>query len=522
MGLSAKHPYWTALEPLWTQMSDCRAGEQAIKAKGTTYLPETSGMREDGMGDGEPGHAAYLAYKTRAVFPSDVDDAIKGLVGIMHRKPPTIKVPAKLEPMLERMSAEGEDAETLLRRINALQLEHGRLGLLLDVKDDAPAGTLPYVAVYGAHSIINWATREGEDGVYETALVVLDETGVVMQPDLTWQEQEQFRVLTTDTAMHEILRREGDAPKNPTYIVAVGEGDQDLASFTEETMLKPSISAKVLSTIPFVFVNTQDLAPDPEQPPLLGLSNMCLAIYRGEADYRQTLFMQGQDTLVIIGSDAGLDPESEKSERRIGAGAIIELPGGSGHDAKYIGVTSDGLTEMREALKNDRDIAAQLGMKLLDLAEGSSQQSGDALRIRVAARTASITSIARAGAAALERLLRLAAEWVGANPDEVEVVPNVDFSAEGMTGEELVKWVDAKLKGAPISWQTIHDMLREREVTQLTFEEEQELIDEEAPTGGTNPKTGDPLGEDDEEGGPVPPGDPEEEDDDEQAPPGGT
>src|SRR5690606_16749209 len=134
-------------------------------------------------------------------------------------------------------------------------------------------------------------------------------------------------------------------------------------------------------------------------PPLLGLSNLCLAIYRGEADYRQALFQQGQDTLVVIG---GLEYDEQGKPLRLGAGAVVGVP--LGGDAKYVGTEGKGLAEMRQALENDKAAAVQRGARLLT-AKGGDRQSGEALRVRVAAQTATLTIMAKTAAAGLEWLL---------------------------------------------------------------------------------------------------------------------
>jgi hypothetical protein len=113
-------------------------------------------------------------------------------------------------------------------------------------------------------------------------------------------------------------------------------------------------------------------------------------------------------------------------------------------------------------------------------------ESGDALRIRVSARTASLNQIALAGAEGLQTALRTIAQWMGANPAEAKVTPNLDFVDEQMDGQALVSLMTAKSLGAPLSKRTIHDRMREQEITALTFEEEMEEIESEEPepTGG--------------------------------------
>jgi hypothetical protein len=207
------------------------------------------------------------------------------------------------------------------------------------------------------------------------------------------------------------------------------------------------------------------------------LANLALAIYRGEADHRHALFMQGQDTLVVIGA-----PEEDKTYR-VGANATITVP--IGGDAKFIGVSSQGLSEMRHNLENDKKIAAIRGAQLIDTTSRQ-RESGEALEIRVAAQTATLTQIAKAGAEGLKRILRIAAEWLGDNPSEVDVIPNTDFTAAEMSGKELVDLMTAKMLGAPLGKEEVHAIMRRRGLTNLTFEESMSKIEEEGPTGPTD------------------------------------
>jgi hypothetical protein len=218
---------------------------------------------------------------------------------------------------------------------------------------------------------------------------------------------------------------------------------------------------------------------------LIGLARICLAIYRGEADYRQSLFMQGQDTLVIIGGTPINDPSDPRNgegdtARRVGAGATIDV--NVGGDAKYIGVGGEGLAEQRSSLENDKQAAASKAGQLISPAAGK-QESGDALTTRVSAQTASLTTIAKTGAAALEAILKQIARWMGLNEAEVIVEANTEFLDQLMTFKDLSDAMDARMKGAPTSLKSIHDNMLARGMTEMTFEEEiaQILIEKSMP-----------------------------------------
>lgn len=465
MSIDQKHPLYSKVVPDWEMMGDTFKGERIIKEAGLRYLSATPGQIIDGLNDGQMGMKNYLSYKSRARFPDFVSTAVEALLGIMHHKPANIELPDKMKPLLQKATVKGESLQQLLRRINEHQLITGRVSLLADVENGANAGALPYIALYNAADLINWDDGAREELILQTLnLVVLNESEYEREPDFSWDFKNKFRIL--------IL---GDVDKNEASgVYRMGEisGEKDGLEFSDASLITPSIAGRTLEKLPFVIINTKDLLADPDDPPLLGLANLALGVYRGEADYRQTLFMQGQDTFVIIGG-------GDTDNIRVGAGAVISVT--EGGDAKYVGVQSQGLSEMRRALENDRAEAAEMGGKLLDT-RGKNAESGDALRIRVSARTASLNQIVQTGAEGLSDILKIMAEWIGEDPDKVLLEPNSDFADDEIDGDTLLKWVQAKSMGAPLSNKSIHERLRDKDLTSMSFDEEMSAIKSELDT----------------------------------------
>lgn len=506
MSVSEKHPLYDLFVEDWQQMSDTYDGERVVKNAGVTYLPPTAGMVADGMqNENQPGYKAYQAYKTRAVYHDFVKDAITTMVDLMNRKPAQIKLPARMEPLREKVTAEGHSLATLLRQIHFHQLRHSRFGLLVDVRSGEGPTALPYIATYAAKKIINWDTGKREDNKSDLDFLVLDETEHE-RVNFTWEEQEKYRVLLAPNSDLVTLLSSDRviSPTGDSFWVAPVRGKDGLLA--SAAAIQPQIAGKGLPYIPFTFINAGDLESAPEPPVLIGLSNLTLAIYRGEADYRQTLFMQGQDTLVIIG--AVVDADEDGASTRVGSGARLEVP--IGGDAKYIGVSSEGLTEQRESLKADKEQAAERGARLLDFGD-SSRQSGDALRIRVSARTTTLRTLALVSGEGLQRALRQIAEWIGEDPKQVIVEPNLDFTDDLFTGQDVLEFMQSKAMGAPLSLKSIHDHFRKKDLTHKTFEDEMaEIEGERALTMGTvlDPTKPDPGNENNPDNGRGNPEDP--------------
>lgn len=467
MALNSKHPQYSSTVVDQQLMRDAYAGERLIKEKGTEYLPPMPSMVLDGMGGTKRGQVAYDAYKMRAVFPDFVSDAVERLMGLMHQKPATIEVPAQMNPLIEKMTVDGESAQDLLRRINEQQLVTGRTGLLLDLPmNPDPSNPLPYVALYCGEALLNWDDGSTVPGENKLELVVMNESGFVRDNNFEWREVERYRVL-------ELKAPEENS--KPVFRSGLFEGSN--TNYSEAQMKMPMLRGKTLEQIPFVFINSKDNLPTPDNPPLLGLGRLSLTIYRGEADYRQCLFMQGQDTLVIEGGMKQAEPGGD-DETRVGAGAVIEVD--MGGSAQYIGVSSLGLSELRTSLENDRKQASMKSGQLIDQM-GAKAESGDALDTRLAAQTATLNQLALAGARGLEKILKICAEWMGLNPNDVKVSANLEFADMTLDAAGLSQIMGAKLLGAPISLESIHRLMQNKDMTNLSFEDEIAKIMEEKP-----------------------------------------
>lgn len=517
-GIATPHPDYSARRPDWVLMFDANEGQRHIKSKNTAYLPATSGQRALSATPtklSDEGLELYTAYLTRAFFPDLVKETVRALAGILDREAANIELPPALEDMRELATPKGESLNDLLIQMHIQQLLYGRLGLLVDVD---PERDLPVIVAYPAPQILNWDdlttsadNKQLDEGKRNVAIrkllmVVIDESRYERDTGdgFTWNIVPRYRALSLG---------KGAASVYTTQVERDGHMQAEVI---------PEIRGRQFEEIPFVFVNTTDTATKPGDVPLVNLANLAMAIYRGEADHRGALFMGGQDTLVVTGYDLTNESDGPDTKEKliIGSGAYINLPEPDA-DAKFIGPNSNALEEQRTSLENDYTRAGEEGVKLLS--SGSSAESTETLRIRVAARTATLQTIAMTAATALETALRHAAVAVGADPAQVKVEPNLDFIDESTDPSDLIKFAQAKKAGMPMSWKSVHNWLRQKDFTEFTFDEElAEMLGEES-NELLNPP--DPvLGEGggfDENGNPAQPGTGEEKAPGEGEPAGG-
>lgn len=471
MSVSTKHPLYDKWLSYWIKGQDCYSGEAVIKENGLKYLPCTSGMYLDGMENGQLGLENYSNYVLRSVFPEYVKSTIERNVGRIHLKPFAIQLPEAMEPMRNNATPQGETLLGLLVRLNVEQMITGRVGLLLSIpKNVNPSKPMPTIATYNAISIRNWS-HTNNDGQQDLQMMVLDESRKELNVStLEWEDVEEFRVL-----------RLNKSSNTPVYEFGILSADQlpDTVNMTT-----PKLAGKVLNSIPFIVLNSKDLAFDPDRPPLDVLANLSLTEYRGEADYRQALHQQGQETLVIIGgvdksdmSDSNAFPSADDQQGavRTGVGTTIEVD--TEGDAKYIGVSSSGLSEQRLSMENDRAIGQAVSGSVVK--EGRQVESSNTISTRIGSQTTTLNQISVSSAKALERILKQQAEWMMLDPDEVVIVANQDFDPQQYNTTTLKELAKAKLDGLPLSQATIHAFCKERGFTEHEFADELKLMQDE-------------------------------------------
>lgn len=446
----------------WKRLLDTiEGGEREVKERGTEYLPKTSGQKQNN----QAGEKVYQAYKDRSVFYGYSKDTLIAMLGVMHSKPAKIEIP----PAISELNKEAENPEgwrvglnQMLKEINRNQLTYGRYGILVDMPDEATPSqmAIPKLLKYEAFFILDWGTRELPNGDIILDRLVLAEV-----------KNDEMRRINYDEPKIILRLLALDANQN-YYSVIVDEEDDRLAVESlanidldepDEDAIYPIANGDFLNFIPFVFCNVTDLRPDIEKSPLLQLANMDISIYRGDADWAQAYFLQGQATPVVSGVS------NEVDELLLGAGGFLKL---TEADAKayYMEVNGDGLEEMRERQQLLQKFATSIGVSLVDQAQ---PESGVALETRVGIKSAPLSVVADTGAKALTQALRYANYWKTGDfgVDSIIVEPNKDFSASTKTAKELLDLWSAKMSGAPISTQDVHRWARDNNFSTKSFEE---------------------------------------------------
>lgn len=451
--ITVHHPDYDAFLPSWELLRTAMGGEDDVKRAGEKYLPVKSGI--EALSDPEARKRAYERYKQRAEFPDLVALTVRGAVGTMLVKPAEVELPKVLEPLRLNATRDGLTLEALHRRIATELMLTGRYGILPGIGTDGS----PYLSGYVAESIINWDTNDEQVADF----LVLDETHKVRNRETgAWEDHEQYRECYIEDGRYlaRVWTRQGNELV-PGEVTEAADRRQ-----------------RPLDFLPFVFINTSDLTPNPDDVPLYGLAKIALRIYRMDADLTTSLHMTSEPTPVVSGYDDPAEAVTQgKVPRGIGAATLWVLP--KGGDAKFLEFNGPGIQKQEDVIQRNYERAIMFGAQLLS-DQARAQESGEARRVRLDSQHATLKGIAMTSAAGLERALKNVAKWMDADPDEVSVVPNLDFFERNLQPQEIDALVRGWMAGAFSRYTLFGNLQRGGVVAEdRTYEEELEAIEAE-------------------------------------------
>ena len=435
----------------WTRARDAYDGEDAVKAKGTAYLPTLASHAS------KP--AAYNAYLSRAMFYNSMRRTVDGLAGAIFQKAPEVEAPDLLDEHLLDVTLGGEHLEQFAYTVAREILTTGRYGVLVDMSEaDAQR---PYWVGYRAEDIISHRS-ERIGGVLTLTRVVLREYAEEQVEDdpFVVDRIEQYRVL-------ELI--ENKYTQQVWRMSASG----DWVPWSEpggESLIVPLRRGEALDYIPFIVVGSTGSTPvRVENPPLDDLVAVLFSHYRNMADLEHGLHFTGVPQLVIMGA-----PGAEDGPLEFGSGVALMLDQGS--DAKILQASGETLGALERVDERKRRLMATLGARLLE-EQPRGAETATAVQMRHSGEHATLRSVAQSLEKALTVVLRWHGWWVGleSNPIEVdaELQLNKDYLHITMSSDELKAWVMA-LQSDAVSYATFYAALERGEMTRPSVDAEGE------------------------------------------------
>jgi len=433
-------PRWDRLQAQYHLIRSCLDGEDSVKDQGQLFVPKPDGMSTTN----------YNHYLDRACFYGAPEMTLRALVGLALRKAPVVKLPARLEPMRLNATYENAPMDVLIEEMVREVASMGRFGILLDFPvEGATANTAPTIATFRAETIEDFETA------YVGGRKVL--TRVHLSSDETHEGAAVTYELILEAGVYQFRRFVRDQHKNR---VDVGENHI------------PLVNGQPLDFIPFVMVSHEGLRPEDVTPPFLSLCKVAISHFKNSADREHAIFLTASPTPWVAGSLT-----ADKVPTQIGAGAVWVLPEGA--EVGLLEFTGAGVAAMKEIMEEKSETMISLGARMLSSTVNRNETIDTATQ-RTRSELALLHGVVASVEAGLNRLLRLAAEWVGDNPDEASVTLSRDFIESSMEPKMIEQQMKLYLSGI-ISRATLHENLQKGEIVRAdrSWEDEKDMIAED-------------------------------------------
>lgn len=438
MSVKTQHPEYAKQYPKWVLMQD--ALDDTVISKGEAYLAKTPGMLELEKEKLDPDSKVYKGYRGRAQYPLWVPDSIRTMNGLLTRLKPEIELKHKqLEILKTQATDDGFGLDQLFIRCCVHALSKGRYGLLVDFDDKGQ----PFIAMYNATSIINWKFAD-VGGRRDAQLIVLAEEHLVDGQDKYGHDTKtQFRELELVDGYYEVnlLKDSGEMV----------------------SQFEPKMGQSRINFIPFVFGGSLDNSAEIDDIPLLSMAKCAVKYYQLSADYYQSLYLTAHPQPYTVGAT---DVELKVS----GPMMLWELPQGA--SCGFMEIQGNGIDKTKLEMDSQKNAAVEAGAKVLD---AGTNESGEARKARQNDQHASLHTVVKAAAEAIEQACKYVALWLGLDDSEIRFTVPLEF-AQNIDPQILAQLSNLMLAGK-VSSDTVWSYLQTGKIPERDFEEEQDLIE---------------------------------------------
>ncbi len=191
-------------------------------------------------------------------------------------------------------------------------------------------------------------------------------------------------------------------------------------------------------------------------------SDASIKVFQSSARLEDNLEWGGKSTLFTQNYAMG------KGERVVVGNGAVNKTNADSANAHYASAGIEGIEPSRKDLEEKKADCVALGVDLVN----QGVESGIALMTRTNIKTASLKTLAKTGAEGQEALLKIGAEWIGANVDEVDITANTSFSDPQYTADDLQKLT---VSGAVLR-RDIYELQKKQGITEVSTYKEWLLL----------------------------------------------
>jgi hypothetical protein len=464
---------------MWSRCRDAHGGSDAIKSKGTEYLPMLEGMAAtESVGLGvDPATlqataltavrlTPYAAYLKRAMFYPAMGRTVLGLIGLLFSKAPTPPedIKEELKKQLNDVTLNGTSLHGFAVEVARELLITGRVGILVDyaIEPATVNEDRPYWVLYRAEDIINWRVRR-IGGRMQLTMVVLREQIEASADEFDSTAATQFRVLRLDAnpdgtgRYNQQVYRENPEKKN---------------EYLPEPLIVPMRRGEALNFIPFQICGPTSLNVEPEHPPLVDLADVNISHFRTSADREHGAHFTALPTPWVKGHTI-----TDGSTLGVGAGTAWVFPNENA-SAGMLEFSGAGLASLKDIMEEKRLLMATLGARMLET-QKNTQEAAQTVAMRHAGEGSALGIMADTEGKALTNVCKWHLYWSGLELESFDEDQTITLNPElleQLTTEDISKLVAAWQAGA-ISYKTLYYNLQWGEWTRPDVDADTELED---------------------------------------------
>ena len=416
-GVTTKHPLYSKRYPQWILMRDVIEGNDAIKAQGEIYLPKPS-IEHDKFS--LYAQKQYEAFKFRTPFIDFTAQVKDCLHGMLENTPARIEVPQKVKEILNNVDYQGNSCDQFISNCIEDVLITSFGGCLVDAPRVNPNMSKlqaekqkirPYLSYYNAESITFWDYKV-INGIKTLSLVVLQEK--------VKKDNKDLFCIATKTVYRVLFLNE-----NNVYAQSIFESSKDDKGneiYLPTSTIVPEINGKPLNYIPFVLFPFNE----PVKPILYDIAIANLHHYVVSADYQNGAHLTSRPTGYFTGHQPELDDEGNTIPVYVGTNVFWQLP----EPEAKVGVCSfsgEGIEHLEKELDRTESQIFTLASHIISQ-DKKTAENKDAVNLRRAGEDAKIATFGKNMSYRFTQLLKMIAEWMNEDTEDVIVEINTDFS----------------------------------------------------------------------------------------------
>ena len=449
-----RHNDYSSWLIIWERIRDGLAGQDAIKAKSTTYLPKLNGQMQ----------ADYDAYLKRARYINFPKRVLNIALGQLFRKNPVIE--GIDEEYLDNINLAGRDFNYFSRMVAREVMIANRIGILVDYSEPQKR---PYLTVYKAENIINWHVNIF-DGVTKLSMIMLE--GEIEQPKTDDPYQTESKKVWKELYLSRELQLTGNglnlekSINYGKYFTRDWEKSTDTktgkSEFVEIGKSMPVMDGKPFDYMPFFICTSDGIVTEISESAMLDLVDVNLGHFINSADYENMIHFTGCRTIIAKGW-------SEKKDFPQGGFAVLPDTG----DVYYLEASSD--SALLEAMKRKEEQMAIIASSFIT-GKGRYVASAETATKTSQGEYATLADISNALSVCMKTIMSLFNEWAGSD-EGITVEFNTEFEEVTLDPQIAIAWSGLVTSGL-MSWETFFYNMKSKNVYQTgrTIEEEEEAI----------------------------------------------